>query len=89
MYPKSKSMETDLFNQSGRVSLGLLHDAGYDIQQAPVAWWILASKPGKKFTEINIPSRSLNLYRTIGLVWKNYPETAVDTETRTTLSPTN
>jgi hypothetical protein len=89
MYPKSKSMETDLFNQSGRVSLGLLHDAGYDIQQAPVAWWILASKPGKNFTEINIPSRSLNLYRTIGLVWKNYPETAVDTETRTTLSPTN
>lgn len=89
MYPKSKSMETDLFNQSGRVSLSLLHDAGYDLQQAPVAWWILAAKPGKNFTETNIPSRSLNLYRTIGLVWTNYPETAAGANTPTTASSTD
>lgn len=89
MYPKSKSMETDLFNQSGRVSLSLLHDAAYDLQQAPVAWWILAAKPGKNFTETNIPSRSLNLYRTIGLVWTNYPETAAGANTPTTASSTD
>jgi hypothetical protein len=30
-------------DQTGRVSLGLLHDAGYDINQAPMAWWLLAT----------------------------------------------
>lgn len=78
MYPKSKSMETDLFNQSGRVSLGLLHDAGYDIQQAPVAWWILASKQSKSLSETSVPPRAINLYQAIGLTWKNYPEPADD-----------
>jgi hypothetical protein len=73
MYPAGKSMQTDLLNQSGRVSLGLLRDAGYDIQQAPVAWWLLASKPSKSLTETSVPPRALNLYQTIGLVWKNYP----------------
>jgi hypothetical protein len=67
-------IQTDLLNQSGRVSLGLLHDAGYDINQAPVAWWMLASKPGKSLAETTIPSRAINLYQTIGLIWKNYPE---------------
>jgi hypothetical protein len=26
-------------HQSGRVSLWLMHDAGYDVDEAPVAWW--------------------------------------------------
>ncbi len=30
--------------QSARVSLSLMHDAGYDVRQAPVAWQILSSK---------------------------------------------
>jgi predicted Zn-dependent protease len=89
MYPKSKSMETDLFNQSGRVSLGLLHDAGYDIQQAPVAWWILASKRSKSLSETSVPPRAINLYQAIGLVWKSCPETAVGIKTSTTTSSTN
>jgi hypothetical protein len=68
-----KSIKFDLMEQSGRVSLGLLHDAGYDLQQAPLAWWILASKPAQNLLEVEVPSRSLNLYRTIGLIWRNYP----------------
>jgi hypothetical protein len=41
------NIQTNLLNQSGRVSLGYLHDAGYDIRQARLAWWTLASKPKK------------------------------------------
>jgi hypothetical protein len=33
--------------QSERVSLSLMHDAGYDVRQAPVAWQILSSRNGK------------------------------------------
>ena len=76
MYPAGKSMQINLLNQSGRVSLGLLHDAGYDIDQAPVAWWILASKPGKTLAETTVPPRATNLYQTLGLIWKNYPVSA-------------
>jgi hypothetical protein len=70
-------IQTDLLNQSGRVSLGLLHDAGYDINQAPIAWWTLASKPGKTLAETTIPSRAGNLYQAIGLIWRNYPLNAL------------
>lgn len=68
-YASAKSIRTNLLEQSGRVSLGLLHDAGYDIQQAPVAWWTLATKPSKMLSETAPPPRALNLYRTIGVVW--------------------
>lgn len=70
-YASGKSILTDLREQSGRVSLDLLHDAGYDIQQAPVAWWLLATKPSKDWTDTPIPPRSINLYQTIGLLWKD------------------
>ncbi|MEG9439029.1 hypothetical protein JAO29_23080 [Edaphobacter sp. HDX4] len=70
------SIKTDLIQQSGRVSLGLLRDAGYDLEQAPVAWWLLAAKPSKSMKDTQIPSRALNLYRAIGLIWTNYPTTA-------------
>ncbi|HEU4635314.1 MAG TPA: hypothetical protein VFS41_04000 [Edaphobacter sp.] len=84
-----KSIQTDLENQSGRVSLGLLHDAGYDLEQAPIAWWILASKPSHDWKKTKLPPRASNLYRTIGLVWKNYPDTAAGTNSSTTTSSTN
>jgi len=58
-------------HQSGRVSLGLLKDAGYDIDQAPVAWWLLASKKPLPLTKIPVPDRSIYLYRTLGEVWHN------------------
>lgn len=74
-YTAAKSINTDLTDQSGRVSLCLLHDAGYDIQQAPMAWWILESKSSASLAK-KVPQRSINLYRTIGLVWKNPQMTA-------------
>jgi hypothetical protein len=57
--------------QSGRVSLGLLHDAGYDISQAPVAWWLLNSRKPRPASSIAMPDRAAYLYRTLGEVWRN------------------
>jgi hypothetical protein len=57
--------------QSGRVSLDLLKDAGYDIDQAPLAWWLLgANKPEPTF-RILLPYRAAYVYRAIGENWHN------------------
>lgn len=56
--------------QSGRVSLALMHDAGYDLKQAPMAWWLLVPKEAKPVEKIPIPARSLYLYEFLG---RTYP----------------
>jgi hypothetical protein len=56
--------------QSGRVSLGLLYDAGFDITQAPVAWWLLASTKPKDLKDIKMPFRTSALYGVLGTTWR-------------------
>ena len=63
-------------DQTGRVSLGLLHDAGYDINQAPIAWWLLATDTAQTQPSAPVPSRAANLYKSIGTTWRNYPDAA-------------
>jgi len=60
--------------QSGRVSVGLMHDAGYDISQAPMAWWLLESKKPKPVTRIAMPDRAAYLYQILGEVWESAGE---------------
>ena len=60
--------------QSGRVSLTLLHDAGYDIREAPRTWWLLNAKPGKDIADITIPARANYLYETLANVWSDQSE---------------
>jgi predicted Zn-dependent protease len=55
--------------QSGRVSLGLLRDAGYNIEQAPLAWWRLASLKNEPVTSLAMPDRAAYLYKTLGEYW--------------------
>ncbi len=57
--------------QSGRVALALMHDAGYDIDQAPVAWWLLGAKTPKPTSEIPLPGRAAYLYKILGECWNN------------------
>lgn len=71
---RGKAIHDDLLNQSGRVSLGLLHDAGYDINQAPISWWLLAAKPKHDIQETTLPPRAANLYKSLGTTWRNYSE---------------
>jgi Domain of unknown function (DUF5666) len=63
--------------QGDRVGLWLMHDAGYDIDQAPIAWWLLAPKVPKPMNETAIPERAADLYRVLGQVWNNPAATAL------------
>jgi hypothetical protein len=60
-------------HQSGRVSLCLLHDAGYDVHEAPRAWWLLASKKPRDpatLADIKMPERAAYLYYVLGTTWR-------------------
>jgi hypothetical protein len=65
------AIRTEEKEQSGRVSLVLLHDAGYDIDQAPVAWWLLDPFSQQPLTDIEIPDRAIYLYSILGETWHN------------------
>jgi hypothetical protein len=69
---KHLSHQIDLqFTQSGRVSLFLLRDAGFDITQAPLAWWLLAGKENQSIAKIPLPPRAANLYLALGTTWRD------------------
>ena len=68
-------------DQTGRVSLGLLHDAGYDIKQAPIAWWLLATDTAQKLPSTPLPPRAANLYKSLGSTWHSYSEVATSATT--------
>jgi len=54
--------------QGDRMSLVLLHDGGFDIQQAPLSWWRLQTdKPD--FMKSSMPSRSAYLFQAIADFW--------------------
>jgi hypothetical protein len=80
-YTRGKYIQTDLLNQSGRVSLGLLHDAGYDINQAPIAWWLLATSSADKLPSTPLPHRAANLYKALGTTWRNYSDDTISATT--------
>jgi hypothetical protein len=63
----SSSMKRHAIEQSGRVSLYLMHEAGYDINEAPRTWWLLSSK--KDIPEASLPERAGYLYQTLGTTW--------------------
>jgi hypothetical protein len=56
--------------QSGRVSLVLLHRAGYDLAEAPTAWWILGSSKEKPLEKTGMSARAKYLYRILGTTWR-------------------
>jgi hypothetical protein len=57
--------------QRARVSLCLLHDAGYNISEAPRVWWLLVPKKPKDTGDIVIPDRAIYLYQEIGTTWRS------------------
>ncbi len=74
-------IQSESEGQSGRVSLELLHDAGYDIDQAPIAWWLLSSWDQEPISQIDLPDRAKYLYRVLGEIWHN-PNAAVDSSAK-------
>ncbi len=55
--------------QSGRVALWYMHDAGYDLSQAPIAWWLLEPAKAKPLEQIHLPDRAAYLYSVLGTTW--------------------
>jgi hypothetical protein len=55
--------------QGAREGLALMHDAGYDLAQAPEAWWILATKEGKQPHTTQMPTRARYLYQVLATTW--------------------
>ncbi len=55
--------------QSGRVALCFMRDAGYDLSQAPIAWWLLEPTKPKPLEQIHLPGRAAYLYSVLGTTW--------------------
>ena len=82
-----KAAALALLDQSGRVGLRLMHDAGYDVQQAPLAWWTIASSQ-ERSRKHPLSVRAADLYRTIGVVWQNYAGATASTTSPATPTST-
>ncbi len=48
--------------QRARVSLALMQDAGFDVTEAPRAWWILGLKDGKDISKTSPPENAQYMY---------------------------
>jgi hypothetical protein len=57
--------------QTARVSLDLMHEVGFDISQAPIAWWLLDPRHPKPITDIPMPTYVAHLYRILGTTWRS------------------
>lgn len=60
---------TKALQQSGRVALDLMHDAGFDVYQAPIAWWLLSRKKPAPHQDMPMPRRAAYLYQVLGQFW--------------------
>ena len=65
-----KHIQSMRLQQSGRVSLCLLHDAGFDLAEAPTAWWLLNPKKPQPIEKTPLPERAANLYLSLGTTWR-------------------
>ncbi len=67
---KKDDLERAESEQRVRVSLALMHDAGYNLAEAPKTWWLLAAKKPKPLTDIEIPNEAIYAYIVIGSTWR-------------------
>ena len=55
--------------QRERVSLSLMRDAGFDLVEAPKAWWLLSQSKPKDLSGSDPPASALYLYGQIASTW--------------------
>ncbi len=67
---KKDDLERAESEQRIRVSLALMHDAGYDLAEAPKTWWLLAAKKPMPLTDISIPNEAIYAYIILGSTWR-------------------
>lgn len=56
--------------QSSRETLSWMRDAGFDIREAPVAWWLLEKSEKKTLAQTRLPYRTQYLYELLGTRWR-------------------
>ena len=56
--------------QDPREAMCLLQDAGYDMKEAPMAWWLLHSNPKKPMPNGAMPPAAEYAYHLLGTVWR-------------------
>ena len=66
-----ENIETAESQQRIRVALTLMHDAGYDLKEAPKALWLLASKKPEPISNIPIPDEAIYAYAMLGAIWRD------------------
>lgn len=67
---KKQDLERTESEQRIRVSFALLHDAGYNLAEAPKTWWLLtAKKPTARNEEM--PDEAIYAYVFFGSTWRN------------------
>lgn len=69
MLPLGSDTIRHAMEKSGRVSLDLMQDSGYDIYEAPRAWWVLADIKSKGIDRTPMPYSSEYLYKFLGETW--------------------
>lgn len=86
----NERMQQALMEHNGRVALELMHEAGFDVEAAPRAWWRLSGKPGRPLWRIRMPWRAQMLYGELGSDWQGATEAAgaAPAELREAQSPT-
>ena len=69
---KARSViERHHMEQSTRTGLTWMQDAGYDLTQAPLAWWTMADKNRKGLAAVRLPDRTQYLYQVLSTAWRN------------------
>jgi hypothetical protein len=66
----ASNMMEHIGEQDERVGLWLMHDAGYDVKEAPRAWWLLADRKSKGLGKTPLPERAEYLYEILGESWR-------------------
>lgn len=62
--------------QDLREGMALLHDAGYDLTEAPTAWWLIHSNPKKTAPNGPMPANAAYCYQLLGTVWRTSVQAA-------------
>lgn len=65
----NQRLQHRLLEQRSRESLCLLHDADFDLHEAPVAFWQMGQKKGKTLAETPMPEHARYLYQLLGTAW--------------------
>jgi hypothetical protein len=70
-YKIASDAELRIQRQAARISLCLMKDAGYNLAEAPKAWWILSTKEPKPLVDVKLPERVQYLYEQLGTTWRS------------------